>query len=185
MITWWSQHCWPWRRPSLPRKKQVSDTGHQNFIISYCFCWLHEFFLCRRLFFTIFLTSNVTTTCASTTWLDHVFWCHFHLVFVKKGVLLSPTILLSSAASTLTTTSSSSTKASMLLLSSSSIVKLAWQLFLGSSILSTKLPAYRINWLSIDNIRCKLKKYIVMKMRQVKKSRKTCHPCSQISLPVK
>jgi hypothetical protein len=25
--------------------------------------------------------------------------------------------------------------------------------------LSTKLPAYRINWLSIDDIRCKLKKY--------------------------
>ena len=25
--------------------------------------------------------------------------------------------------------------------------------------MSTKLPAYRINWLSIDDIRCKLKKY--------------------------
>jgi hypothetical protein len=25
--------------------------------------------------------------------------------------------------------------------------------------LSTKLPTYRINWLSINNIRCKLKKY--------------------------
>jgi hypothetical protein len=25
--------------------------------------------------------------------------------------------------------------------------------------LSAKLPAYRINWLSIDDIRCKLKKY--------------------------
>ncbi len=38
-------------------------------------------------------------------------------------------------------------------------MKSAWQLFLGSPILSTKLPAYRINWLSIDDIRCKLKKY--------------------------
>ncbi len=30
---------------------------------------------------------------------------------------------------------------------------------LGSPILSAKLPAYRINWLSINVIRCKLKKY--------------------------
>jgi hypothetical protein len=50
-------------------------------------------------------------------------------------------------------------KASMSLLLSSLIVKLARQLFLGSQILSAKLPAYRINWLSIDDIRCKLKKY--------------------------
>jgi hypothetical protein len=57
------------------------------------------------------------------------------------------------------TTSLSSTKALTLLLPSSLIVKLARQLFLGSPILSAKLPAYRINWLSIDNIRCKLKKY--------------------------
>jgi hypothetical protein len=76
----------------------------------------------------------------------------------KKGVPSSPTISVSSAASTLTMTSSSSTKASTLLLSSSSIVKSAQQLFLGSPILSAKVPAYRINWLSIDDIRCKLKK---------------------------
>jgi hypothetical protein len=38
-------------------------------------------------------------------------------------------------------------------------VKLAQQLFLGSPILSAKLPAFRINWLSIDDIRCELKKY--------------------------
>ncbi len=31
--------------------------------------------------------------------------------------------------------------------------------FLGCPILFAKLPAYCINWLSIDNIRCKLKKY--------------------------
>ncbi len=159
MITWQSQHRQPWRRPPPPRKKQVSDTGHQNFIVSYRFCWLSEFFLCRRLFFTIILTSNVVATRALTAWLDHVFWCHFHLVFAKKRVPSSPTISVSSAASTLTMTSSSSTKASTLLLSSSSIVKLARQLFLGSLILSAKLPAYRINWLSINDIRCKLKKY--------------------------
>jgi hypothetical protein len=35
----------------------------------------------------------------------------------------------------------------------------AQQLFLGSLILSAKLPAYLINWLNINNIRCKLKKY--------------------------
>jgi hypothetical protein len=50
-------------------------------------------------------------------------------------------------------------KASTLSLLSSLIVKSAQQLFLGSPILSAKLSAYRINWLSIDNIRCKLKKY--------------------------
>jgi hypothetical protein len=38
-------------------------------------------------------------------------------------------------------------------------MKLARQLFLGSPILSAKLPAYRINQLSIKDIRCKLKKY--------------------------
>ncbi len=77
----------------------------------------------------------------------------------KKGVPLSPTISVSSAASTLTTTSLSSMKALTSSLLSSSIVKSAQQLFLGSLILSDKLPAYRINWLSINNIRCKLKKY--------------------------
>jgi hypothetical protein len=48
------------------KKKQVSDTGNQNFIVSYCFCWLREFFLCRHPFFTIFLTSNIVATRAST-----------------------------------------------------------------------------------------------------------------------
>jgi hypothetical protein len=38
-------------------------------------------------------------------------------------------------------------------------MKSAQQLFLESPILSPKLPAYRINWLSINDIRCKLKKY--------------------------
>jgi flagellar motor switch/type III secretory pathway protein FliN len=33
------------------------------------------------------------------------------------------------------------------------------KLFLGSPILSAKLPAYRINWLSIGDIRYELKKY--------------------------
>jgi hypothetical protein len=78
---------------------------------------------------------------------------------MKKGVPLSPTILVGSAASMLTTTSSSSTKASTTSLSLSLIVKSAQQLLLGSPILSTKLPAYHINWLSIDDIRCELKKY--------------------------
>jgi hypothetical protein len=50
-------------------------------------------------------------------------------------------------------------KASTSLLSSSLIVKSAQQLFLGSLIFSAKLPAYRINWLSINDIRCELKKY--------------------------
>ncbi len=60
------------------------------------------------------------------------FWCCFHLVSAKKGVMSSPTILVSSAASTLTRTSLSSTKALTLLLLSLLIVKLARQLFLGS-----------------------------------------------------
>ncbi len=51
-----------------------------------------------------FLTSNVIAMCASTTWLDHVFWCRFHLVSAKKGVPSSPMILVSSTMSTLTTT---------------------------------------------------------------------------------
>jgi hypothetical protein len=38
-------------------------------------------------------------------------------------------------------------------------MKSAQQLLLGSPILSTKLPAYPINWLSIDDIRCEVKKY--------------------------
>jgi hypothetical protein len=50
-------------------------------------------------------------------------------------------------------------KALTLLLLSSLIVTSAQQLFLGSPILLAKLPAYRINWLSINNIRCKLKKH--------------------------
>ncbi len=159
MITWRSWHRRPWRQPPPPGKKQVSDTGHQNFIVLYCFCWLREFFLCRRLFLTIFLMSNVVAIRALTAWSDHVFLCPFHLVSVKKGVPLSPPTSVSSAASTLTMTSSSSTKALTLSLSSSLIAKSAQQLFLGSPILSAKLPAYRINWLSINDIRCELKKY--------------------------
>jgi hypothetical protein len=148
MIPWQSRHLWPWRRPPLPRKNQVSETGRHTFIVLYCFCCLREFFLCRRLFFTIFLTSKVVAMPALNVWSDHVYWCCYHLASTKKGVPSTPTISVGSAASTLMTTSSSS-----------SIVKSAWQLFLGSPILSTKLPAYRINWLSIDDIRCKLKKY--------------------------
>ncbi len=72
---------------------------------------------------------------------------------------MSPAILVSSAASTLTTTSLSSTKASTSSLLSLSIMKSAQQLFLGSPILSAKLATYRINWLSIEDIRCELKKY--------------------------
>jgi hypothetical protein len=68
-------------------------------------------------------------------------------------------ISVGSAVCMLTMTSLSSTKASTTLPLLSLIVKSARQLFLGSLILSTKLPAYRINWLSIDNIRCELKKY--------------------------
>jgi hypothetical protein len=79
---------------------------------------------------------------------------------MKKGVPSPPTILVGSAASTLMMTSLSSTKASITLSLLSPIVKSAQQLLLRSPILSTKLPAYRINWLSIDSIRCELKKYI-------------------------
>jgi hypothetical protein len=78
---------------------------------------------------------------------------------MKKGVPSSPTISVGSAVSTLTTTSSSSTESSTTSLLLLSIVKLARQLFFWSPKLSTKLPAYRINWLSIKDIRCKLKKY--------------------------
>ncbi len=160
-MPWQSQHCQPWRRPPPPTKNQVSETGCDTFIILYCFCHLGEFFLCRRLFFTFFLMSDVVATRASNVWSDHVFWCRYCLASTKKGVPSSPTILVGSVASMLTTTSLSSTKALMtsLLPSSSSIVKSAQQLLLGSPILSIKLPAYHINWLSIDDIRCKLKKY--------------------------
>ncbi len=104
-----------------------------------------------------FLMSNLVKTWALTAWSDHVFWCHFHLVSAKKGVPSAPTILVSSAMSMLTMSSLSSTKALMLWLSSLPIVNLAQQLFLGSPILYAKLPAYRINWLSINDIRCELK----------------------------
>ncbi len=77
----------------------------------------------------------------------------------KKGVPLSPTISVGFTVSTLMTTCLSSTIASTTLSLSLSIVKLAGQLLLGSPILSTKLLAYHINWLSVDYIRCKLKKY--------------------------
>ncbi len=140
-------------------KKKSGETRRHTFIVSYCFCCLREIFLCWCLFFTIFLTSNVVTTCTLNAWLDHVFWCRYCFASTKKGVPLPPTISVGSAASTLTTTSSLSTKASTTSLPLSSIVKLARQLLLGSPILSTKLPAYRINWLSIDDIRCELKKY--------------------------
>jgi hypothetical protein len=50
-------------------------------------------------------------------------------------------------------------KALTLSLSSSLIVKLVRQLFLGSPILSAKLPTYHINWPSINDIRFGLKKY--------------------------
>ncbi len=159
MIPWQSWHLRPWRQPPLPRNNQVSETRHHTFVLLYCFCCLRKFFLCRRLFFTIFLTSNVVATRALNAWLDHVFWCHYHLASTKKGVPSSPTKLIGSGASMLTTTRSSSTKALMVSSSLSLlIIKSAQQLLLGSSILSTKLPAYHINWLSIDNIRCELKK---------------------------
>jgi hypothetical protein len=43
--------------------------------------------------------------------------------------------------------------------SSSTISKSAQKLVLGSPKLSTKLPAYQINWLNYKDIRCKLVKY--------------------------
>jgi hypothetical protein len=47
----------------------------------------------------------------------------------------------------------------MLFLLSLLIVKSDQQLLLGSPHKSTKLPVYRINWVSIKDIRRKLKKY--------------------------
>ena len=112
------------------------------------------------------------------------FLCCYCLASTKKGVPSSPTILVGSAASTLMTTNSSSTKALMMSSSLSLIVKAAQQQLLGSLMLSTKLPPYRINWLSIDDIRCKLKKYS-NEDKTRKKPRKTYHPCSPNSLLVK
>ncbi len=90
MIPWWSWHLLPWRRPLPPRKNQVSETGRHTFIVLYCFRCVHEFFLCRRLFFTIFLMSNIVATCALNAWLDHVFWCRYHLVSTKKKCTIIP-----------------------------------------------------------------------------------------------
>jgi hypothetical protein len=41
----------------------------------------------------------------------------------------------------------------------STVIKSAQKLVLGSPKLSTKLPAYQINWLNYNYIRCKLVKY--------------------------
>jgi hypothetical protein len=84
---------------------------------------------------------------------------HYCLASTKKGVPSFPTILVGFAMSMLTMASLSSTKASTRTSLSSLIMKLAQQLLLGSPILSTKSPNYRINWLSIDDIRWEFKKY--------------------------
>ena len=81
----------------------------------------------------------------------------FYLVSTKMVLPSSPTILVVSVASTLTSTLSLR-KASMTS-SSSTISKSAQKLVLGSPKLSTKLPAYQINWLNYKDIRCKLVKY--------------------------
>ncbi len=81
----------------------------------------------------------------------------FYLASAKKVLPSSPTILIASVASMLM-----STLLSMKALMTSStltIVKSAQKLVLGSPKSSTNLPAYQINWLNYNNIRCKLVKY--------------------------
>jgi hypothetical protein len=68
-----------------------------------------------------------------------------------------PTISVASVASTLTNTSSSMKASTTLLLST--IVKSAQKHVLGSPKSSTNLPAYQINWLNYNDIRCELVKY--------------------------
>ncbi len=81
----------------------------------------------------------------------------FYLASTKKVLPFSPTILVASVASTLRSTLSSA-KASMTSLPWT-IVKSAQKLILGSPKMSTKLPAYQVNWLNYNNIRCEFVKY--------------------------
>ncbi len=109
--------------------------------------------------FYLFFEEQRCCKCTAFVWLDAVFDVVMALYLVSKKKLkpLSPTILVASAASTLT--SNLSPMLSLTKSSSLSIVKFARKLVLGSPKSSTKLPAYRINWLSYNNIRCKLFKF--------------------------
>ncbi len=81
----------------------------------------------------------------------------FYSASTKKVLSLSPIILVASAASMLISTLLSTKVSTTLLLST--IIKSAQKLVLRSPKLSTKLPAYQINWLSYKDIRRKLFKY--------------------------
>ncbi len=159
-LPWQNQHHWSQRWRLLPRKKQVSNTVYIQFLYSivlYVVVWVFPVVACLCALF-LRLTSS---QCARWSCDRLMFcWCHFCSASIKKGVPSSSMISVASVALTLMTTSSSlSTKGSTTSLSSSSIVKSARQLLLRSPQKSTKLPAYCINWISIKDIRRKLKKY--------------------------
>ncbi len=86
-------------------------------------------------------------------------WCQNCFLFSihKKGVTFFPNHISWTVATMLTSTLLSM-KASMTSLSLA-IIKSTWKLILGSPKISTKLPAYQINWLNYNDIRCKLVKY--------------------------
>ncbi len=110
-------------------------------------------------FFISFFDKQHHGNCTVIVWLDNFLDVKiaFYLASTKKVLPSSPTILVASVVSTLTGTLLSR-KASMTS-PSSTIVKSTQKLDVRSPKSSTKLPAYQINWLNYNNIRCKLFKH--------------------------
>ena len=124
------------------------------------YCMLsREFVVCLPPFFISFLDEQRHRNCAVIVWLDNFLdlVIALYLASTKKVVPSPPTVSVVSVVSTLTSTwlsMNASIKSSLL-----TMVKSAQKLVLGSPKLSTKLPAYQINWLNYNNIRCRLVKY--------------------------
>jgi hypothetical protein len=118
-----------------------------------------EFVVCLPPLFISFFDKQRCHNCVVIILLDIFFdvIIAFYLASTNNVLPSSLTILVVSVASMLTSILLS-TKASMTSLPST-IVKSAQKLVLRSPKLSTKLPAYQINWLNYNNIKCKLVKY--------------------------
>ncbi len=184
MITWQSWYCQPWKRLPPPRKKEVSDTGHQ--ILLYCtvFVGCMSFSSAGASYIPLFWRATLSQLAPP----PHDWIMFFDVLFIKcwqKKEYRHP------------------------LQYWLDLPRLRWQwqachpwkhwrcrcrhrwlwnwsgnYFLGAQYC---LPSYP---LTISTGQASMTsglglKNIVMKTRQVQKSRMTCHPCSQIFLPVK
>ncbi len=145
-------------------KKQAGklDLFQLNFIKLWylLYCMLsREFVVCLPPLFIPFFYERHCRNCAVIVRLD-IFLeviIAFYLASTKKVLPSCPTIWGVFVASTLTSTLSSMNASMMSSLPT--IVKSAPKLVLGSPKSSTKLPAYQINWLDYNDIRCKFVKY--------------------------